>query len=212
LKEVLSNVSAYLLYTVKDGDTPEILAEKVYGSPEAHWLILYANNIVDPQFDWPLNATNFNRFVVDKYRSMAERFLGPGLKDYQIIAWTQDINNIHHYEKVLTRKNSASEIIYEERTEVNFQDILYTTQLQYKMDTYVNLPETESYTTYNFNGQTITEIVKRNAVTYYDYEFQLNENKRNIKIIKAQYYPQINQEFKNLVGTPQPPFIRNLNA
>ena len=36
------------------------------------------------------------------------------------------------------------------------------------------------------------------AVSHYDYEFELNEAKRNIKIMDATYMLQINNEFKNI--------------
>ena len=61
IREILGNISAYYEYLIKDDDTPEILADKVYNNPEAHWIIIMANNIVDPQYDWPLNSTKIGR-------------------------------------------------------------------------------------------------------------------------------------------------------
>lgn len=57
IKDVLSNLSAYYYHIIRDGDTPEILAEKVYGDAEAHWIILLSNDIVDPQYDWPFELS-----------------------------------------------------------------------------------------------------------------------------------------------------------
>lgn len=42
-KEVLFNILTYDLYDIKDGETPEIIAEKIYGNPEYHWIIMLAN-------------------------------------------------------------------------------------------------------------------------------------------------------------------------
>ena len=86
LREILGNISAYYEYLVSDSDTPEILADKVYGNTEAHWLILMANNIIDAQYDWPLNTKNFNDYIIKKYRNQAEfDQQAPNIAQIQII-------------------------------------------------------------------------------------------------------------------------------
>mgnify|MGYP003330275615 CR=1 FL=1 len=40
-------------YDVKDGETPEILAHRLYGDSELHWVILSVNNITDRYHQWP---------------------------------------------------------------------------------------------------------------------------------------------------------------
>ena len=42
---------------IDDGETPEVVAEKIYGDAGAAWVVLLANSIIDPQFEWPLNYT-----------------------------------------------------------------------------------------------------------------------------------------------------------
>jgi hypothetical protein len=75
--EVKNNLSLYDEYDIKDGETPELLADKFYGNPELHWLILHYNEIIDPRFDWPLDTNNLNRYVAGKYAN---------------------VNAVHHYE------------------------------------------------------------------------------------------------------------------
>lgn len=53
-KEVLDNIALYDEYDINDGDTPEIVAEKIYGDPEYHWIIMLANQRYDYLNDWPL--------------------------------------------------------------------------------------------------------------------------------------------------------------
>ena len=43
------------------GDTPEIIASKYYGDPEKHWIVLLANDIINPFFDFPLNYQEFEK-------------------------------------------------------------------------------------------------------------------------------------------------------
>ena len=68
VKKTLKDIGSYYVYEVQDGDTPEVLADVVYNDPGAHWMILYANDIEDPQFDWYMDYSTFQRFVAEKYR------------------------------------------------------------------------------------------------------------------------------------------------
>ena len=103
IKEVMEvNVNAYYFYAVEDSDTPESLAEKVYGNPEAHWIILYANNIYDPYYDWPMNNKVFDSYIIKKYGSLE---------------WAK--TNYRHYEKVITRENPFAQVTMTTRFEIN---------------------------------------------------------------------------------------------
>jgi hypothetical protein len=53
-KEVLNNIAVYDEYDIIDGETPEIIAEKIYGNPEYHWIIMLANQRYDYLTDFPL--------------------------------------------------------------------------------------------------------------------------------------------------------------
>ena len=199
VREVINNVSAYYEYLVKDDDTPEILAEKVYGDPEAHWIILLANDIVDPQYDWPLNYDDFNNYIIGKYGS-----LETALTEY------------HHYEKVVRREEKLSGVIVEQRfiiNQANLTSNLSNTFIDVPYDTYNSLADEQDVNTINYNlsnGKTIFEITYRDRITNYDYEVQLNDEKRSIKIIKPEYYSQIIREFDNLTQNSRTPFMRRL--
>lgn len=52
-KEILENVTLYDEYDIVDGETPEIIAEKIYGNPEYHWIIMLANGRYDYVTDFP---------------------------------------------------------------------------------------------------------------------------------------------------------------
>lgn len=196
IKKALENITAYYEYLVKDGETPEILSEKVYGTPHAHWVILLANNIVDPQYDWPLDETSFSKFIIGKYGSVAA-------------AQTQ----IHHYEKVIERTETLTGITTISRFEIN-QTKLTDNVSDVPYDFYEgagSLPETQTFNTYDMGDtRTVTEIVYRNSVSAYDYEQELNDAKRSIKIVKAEYYPQLLRELQALTGVNNQPYLRKL--
>ena len=46
-------IKNYKTYTIKGGETPDIVSAKLYGSSEWYWLIMIFNNLTDPFSDWP---------------------------------------------------------------------------------------------------------------------------------------------------------------
>jgi len=67
--EARTDKTIYYNYTVRDRETPEIVAYKYYGATKYHWVVLLMNSIRDPQWCWPLDQGSFERFIVNKYGS-----------------------------------------------------------------------------------------------------------------------------------------------
>lgn len=251
LKEVLNNISSYYVYELDDGDTPEILAEKVYNDPGANWIIIYANKIFDPQFDWPLDYASFNKYIIGKYGSIEaakttihhyEKVITTTIGDV-VTTKSYEINKSISTNGVLTLANTTGNFTIGEHafTGNAFQtyanadfkgtvlswssgngrlvlsntngSLIINTIIKgntssangeisvnpYDVapyDTYDNIEY--SYNTYNVNGKTIKEEISKNAVDCYAWEDQLNENRRIIKVIKADYYGKIMNEFEDL--------------
>jgi hypothetical protein len=49
----------------------------------------------------------------------------------------------------------------------------------------------------------------RNSITNYDYELELNEKKRNIKLVKKDYYPVIIGQFNSIMDSASVTKTRN---
>jgi len=87
MRDVLKN--SYLiwyLYDVKDGETPEIIASKLYGDSRFHWIILLANDIVDPVYDWVMSYENL-------IATIRKRYTTPEREGLEFAYQT-----VHHYE------------------------------------------------------------------------------------------------------------------
>ena len=164
-----SNTAAYYEYIIQDGDTPEILAYKLYGSSERHWIILLYNDIIDPLFDWPLQQSVLNNFIENKYGS---------------ISWAQ--SNVKNYQKITTRTD-------------NYSGTVQTDIVNVDANTYANvIISTNSYTL--GDGNSITVDVSKQTQSYYDYEVDLNDSKKTIKILKEEFVLPAEQEFKNIIN------------
>lgn len=68
---VLRNPNVIYDYVIKDGERPDTIANDYYGNPNYAWLVMLANDIVDPYYDWPLDQRAFNTFIIDKYGTLA---------------------------------------------------------------------------------------------------------------------------------------------
>ena len=87
--KVRTNTLLYDTYDVKEGETPEMIADKLYDDPQLHWVVLFVNNITDRYHQWPMNFGQFNAFIDDKYT---------------------DINAVHHYEIAQTSGDTSIKI------------------------------------------------------------------------------------------------------
>ena len=65
--KIKTNTMLFDTYDVKEGETPESIADKLYDDPQLHWVILLVNNITDRYHQWPMTTPQFQSYVQDKY-------------------------------------------------------------------------------------------------------------------------------------------------
>lgn len=78
-KEVIENIAQYEHYDMQDGETPEIVSEKFYGSSQYHWVIMILNKKFDYIEDFPLALPELEEYIAEKYGD-------------------DDVYSTHHYE------------------------------------------------------------------------------------------------------------------
>lgn len=66
-KSVLSNITLYDEYDIEDGETPEIIAERVYGDANLHWVIMLTNDRYDLWNDFPMSGEALSKYIENKY-------------------------------------------------------------------------------------------------------------------------------------------------
>lgn len=169
LNSILNNSFVYYPYYVNDGETPETIAFRYYKDVTKHWVVMMANKIVDPQYDWPLAYDAFITYITNKYGSIAN-------------AQTQ----IYNYQKVVTKHDSITGNIT-------------TNTFSIDLNTYNNTPQKTFQQINLVDGSTVAITTTTSIQMAFDYEMALNEAKKNIILIDKQYIQQIDQEFQNLV-------------
>lgn len=66
-EEMKSSDAAFIEYSIKDGERPEHIAERVYGDPSYHWLVLLTNDILDPYHDWYRSSAVMEDYIQKKH-------------------------------------------------------------------------------------------------------------------------------------------------
>jgi hypothetical protein len=65
--DIFSNVVYFKKYAIKDGERPDILARNFYGNQFYDWVILLTNNMVNAQYDWPMNNYELYRVLEQEF-------------------------------------------------------------------------------------------------------------------------------------------------
>lgn len=58
-------------YVTESGERPDTLAFYYYEDPEDEWMLFFANQVIDPYYQWYLPQDVFDGVVTDKYGSIA---------------------------------------------------------------------------------------------------------------------------------------------
>jgi hypothetical protein len=174
LVEKLDQVFHYYEHTIREEETPEILAENFYDDPEAHWLILLTNNITDPQYDWPLNTRSFDNYITAKY----------GSKETAETTWVE-------WYEVHRVDDPATGVMYLKRYKI--------TEEQY------DDPELQIEPTLDRGLEISSSVINvffpyKERKSAFDVELENNEAKRQIKLIKPDYYQNIRNEFRAIMA------------
>jgi len=176
-QKLKENTSIYYTYDIRDGDTPEIVASKLYDSSERHWIILMMNDIIDPQYEWPLEYETLNRYIDAKYLENANSTTsGDGL------IWAR--SNVKSYYRVERQYVSSDEVV-EKKYEID-------------EDTFDNTTVSLGNPITLESGITVIFDTDKTTQNYYDYELELNESKRKIKLLKREFVSSLEEELEKL--------------
>jgi hypothetical protein len=146
--------STFHEYNINEGERPDTIADKYYGSSSYSWIVLHYNDIIDPVFGWPIFGNDLDKFIAKKYGSI------PAAK-----------TEVHEYRKKLADKK------------VLFDGTIIP-------ERYVVIDKT----TYD---ATLPSV--RSTVTKFDYEIELQEQKRKIKLLDKKYLPKIRAEVEDIL-------------
>lgn len=89
-EDVMKQTAIFIDYFVQDGMQPWGVAHKVYGDVHLDWLVLYANTIIDPYYQWPMTEMQLVAYIIKKYGSISTA--AQTIKTYQWIRFPKTID------------------------------------------------------------------------------------------------------------------------
>ena len=175
--DMMSVVTYFEDYMILGNERPEEVAERVYGDPRFDWIILITNNITKIRDEWPLTDVDFRKFVLSKYGS------------------DEKLEEVHHYLTELFVDDFARVVIPEGLVVDSNFDCSYlernkNRQTEVSLSGTIQLNEMSSVdaagTVKDSSGNIITHG-NVFPITNYQYEQELNDAKRRIKILKDDF-------------------------
>ena len=191
---IQDNVQFFNKYTIRDGERPDTMAERLYGTSERDWIIILTAGITNIRNDWPLGNYDLYRYVEAKYGT--------------------DLNAVHHYETIEVKDNLGRLILPGgQRVDQNFT--IKTPFDASATKFYITNPDLgggggtppdyDQNPPFHGHGSTKymgvnQEISPVTGVSNYEYETRLNESKRRIEVMKPIYLQQFLNDMRELMN------------
>ena len=178
IPSLLKNPLLIYTYDLQEGDTPDIVANKYYGDSYRYWLPLFSNNIINPQWQWPMSSGVFDSYIQNKYADAAA-----AANVVSVLEYTQ--STVYQYTKTIETIDGTT---------------LNVTKTTIVIDQPTYDSTVPGITTSTFpGGATVSQTVTTNVVSIYDYELEQNESNRSINLINSIYTSQIESQFASLM-------------
>lgn len=201
---LLNNAGYYQTIEVIDGERPDHLSQRLYGSPNYHWTFLLLNpqikNIWD---DWPMSSSQLIEYCTNKYQylagdtddSLVDKFIVGETVTGSVSGATGIVKEIHVNLGYVTI----------EKTSGTFVETGETIQGGNSSDSVAcNFIKSQAYAPHHhIDGD--GNWVKRassgtTAYSYIDYESAVTEQNRNIKVVKPLNIRTVANQFASVMS------------
>lgn len=182
IPSLLKNPLVFYSYDMKDSDRPDVVADKYYDDVNKFWLILYSNQIMDPEYDLALSSSKFNSYLNAKYKDAAAN------SNMDVLSYIT--STTQEYRKKITTYDPVS-LTSTDRTIIIDAATYNTTAIGVTTNNF-----------YDTNGNvvgSVTQTVSKETVSIYQYETEQNEAKRSIYLINSNFSNQIEKDFVSLM-------------
>lgn len=170
-------------YYVRDGDTPDIISTKAYGTPKYHWCIMLANDIHNIYRDWPKTNQQLEEYCIEKYKTQKNQ------NDSEIIlsrtAALEFINFTGSPSNSYQDSDGVYGVVYRPKHFIDDNDNIYSFDSAFG-----------AYTD-AFGRSVIRPVLY--PVSYFQHEFNLNENNRTISLPSTSLVEQMEKELSDLL-------------
>ena len=207
-KEAVNEIISYTLYELEDGERPDILAGKLYGDSDLHWLFFLVNDL-ENYFDWHKDSQTFERYLSKKYQGKALIFtnttdvvnVATDVLDHKFLLGEKVVQG-NTFGRIIKVSPIEKRIVVEGGNFVADQEI--TGQVSNKKSTPISVIEHRDAISHYINSDGVKSKVESTGftgVTFYEDEFDKNEEKRKIKIVKPGLVDGLVKRFEEVMSS-----------
>lgn len=197
-EELLNSGGFYQTISIIDGERPDHLSKRLYGTEVYHWTFLLLNpqikNIWD---DWPMSATQLIDYCTNKYQ-----YLAADTDD--------DLNNKFTIGETVTGSVSGAKgVVKEIHVNLGYVTIELTSGTFTETGETINgatsgsaaacnFIKSEAYAPHHHRNTSGVRVRRSNATVPYtllDYETAITEQNRQIKVVKPEHINTMAQAF-----------------
>ena len=203
LEKLADDVSFYSYYTVVNGDRPDIISQKLYGTPEYYWTILLLNKHIINTYEYLPKEYNIEliRYLEGKYPGYALK-----LKSGQTLAGKFSIGEtvtFSAYSGIVTGKypslgyltiDLTSEDSFPTNQEFTLtgqtstDSVVIANSMQYYMAPHHYEDENGQWVLWTNPSSTVVSIL--------EHETEINDERSQLKVIRPQQIYDVSNEFE----------------
>ena len=168
-------------YYIRDGERPDIIAERLYGDSRLDYIVILVANIININHEWPLRDHQVYDYALQKYGS------------------EEKLNEVKYYETFEIVDNQGRQLLPPN----------LIVDADFKIDGTVNkFPSSTRYTLKALTGNrqlddkdeftALTDKIAR-AVTNLEFEYSLNKDKSEIDVLDVNYLQTFINDLRNVV-------------
>jgi len=176
LDSIKDQAILYYKFQIPEGARPDTVASLVYGRQDYDWIVLLTAGIINVRDQWPLSNRDLYQYAENKYT-------------------IQKLNDIHHYETIEVRDSRNRLILPKGQVvDANFKITVSSGQSYKGIGAYEKI---------SFTPDTTGQINPVIGVSNYDYESILNEDKRQIDLLRPGYLQQFLNDTRTIMNYQQ---------
>ena len=208
----LSNIVEYEYYELSEGERPDVVATKLYGNPDLHWVLFLVNNF-ETYTDWYKSQETFESYMDEKYNGdtltasttadiidtnnkflLGERVSCPnGLKLGYVTGVEPTFNRIHI--DVIGKRFEPWQT--GDAEDAKTAEGLYSGK-KFRIKSVTRYRDAVAYYTDGKLRSTRPQSGFE-PVTFYEKEYELNEGRRLIKVVQPNKVKAIVSEFERIM-------------
>ena len=181
LKDYLSgNVNVFNKYIIEDGERPDTISERLYGSSRYDFVVVLAAGITNINHQWPVQDFQIYNVSLAKYGTETK------------------MNEVHHYETFEIKDSKGRQILPPNLiVDANFK--LDGSALRYPTNRFTLISEAGNTQLDDKNEYTVATDNIARPVTNYEYEIEENEKLREIDVLRRGYITTFVNDLRDIV-------------